>query len=157
MIEAWSDRALDIARRPWFTRVVSVGLVLSIGAVFTLAALLVPSAEGHGTHLQLGLGPCTFLTLTGFPCPMCGATTSFTLMAHLRPIAAFVNQPFATLLFVLSAGTFAVALSEVVDPRARWTRILDWLEPREGWLAAGFLAAMAASWFYKIATMAGVL
>ena len=155
MIEQWSDRVVAMAARPWFARFVSVVFVVAIGTVFVLAALLVPSEHGHGTHLQLGLGPCTFLTLTGFPCPMCGATTSFTLMAHLHPLAAFVNQPFASLLFLLSAFVLGVSLAEVVDPRARWTRVLDWLEPREGWLAAGFLGAMALSWFYKIATMSG--
>jgi hypothetical protein len=153
VIARFTDRAMALASRPWFVRLVSAVLMIAIGAVFTLAALLVPAAGGHGTHLQLGLGPCTFLTLTGLPCPMCGATTSFTLMAHLRPIAAFVNQPFAAMLFLLSAGVFGVSVAEVVDPRSRWTRILDWLEPREGWLAAAFLGSMALAWIYKIATM----
>lgn len=157
MIETWTDRAMAFASRPWFVRLVSLVLVLGIGTVFALSALLVPAADGHGTHLQLGLGPCTFLTLTGFPCPMCGATTSFTLMAHLRPIAAFVNQPFAAMLFLLSSGVLGVSVAEVVDPRARWTRVLDWLEPRETWLAAGFLGCMALSWIYKILTMSGGL
>lgn len=157
MIDTWTEKAMSIAARPWFVRLVSAVLVLAIGTVFTLSALLVPSSDGHGTHLQLGLGPCTFLTLTGLPCPMCGATTSFTLMAHLRPLAAFVNQPFAALLFLLSAGVLGVSVAELVDPRSRWTRILDWLEPREGWLAAGFLGIMALAWVYKVLTMTGAV
>ena len=33
-----------------------------------------------GTHQQLGLPPCNFVTLTGYPCPACGMTTSFALL-----------------------------------------------------------------------------
>lgn len=137
----------------WVVRLLSAALAAGIGGVFTLASLLVPSPAGHGTHLQLGLGSCTFLTLTNWPCPMCGATTTFTLMAHLRPIEAFINQPFAAGLFLLSAGVFGVALSEAVDPRGRWERIFQWLEPRETRFAGLFLAAMAGGWIYKMLEM----
>lgn len=154
-VDALADRVLAWSEGAWFSRSMSSALAVSIGSVFALSALLVPSPEGHGTHLQLGLGPCTFLTMTGWPCPMCGATTSFTLMAHLHPWAAFVNQPFASLLFLLSAGVLGVSVAEVVDPRARWTAILDWLAPRETWLAAAFLGSMGIAWAYKIAIMAG--
>jgi hypothetical protein len=156
MIGAVSDRVVDLARRAWFVRATSAVLAVGIGTVFVLAALLVPNPTGHGTHLQLGLGTCTFLAFSGQPCPMCGATTTFTLMAHLQPVAAIVNQPFAAFLFCLSALTLGVAVSEVVDPRGRWGRVFGWLEPRETWMAGLFLAFMMASWFYKMARMAGL-
>lgn len=54
---------------------VAGGLMLLAG--FGLAGWLSPEARGHGTHQQLGLAPCTFLMLTGKPCPSCGATTAF--------------------------------------------------------------------------------
>ena len=44
---------------------------------FTLATRLEPSPRGFGTHQQLGLPPCSFKTLVGWPCPSCGMTTSF--------------------------------------------------------------------------------
>ena len=133
---------------PWST-VFSAGVVVGSGAVLALAALLVPAGEGHGTHTQLGLGTCTILDLTGMPCPMCGATTTFALMAHLHPLAAVLNQPFAALLFVLTTFAFAIGISELVDPRNRWYRLAAWVEPVEGWLAAGFLCLMGAGWVYK--------
>ena len=154
---AYSDRALELARRPLVARSISAAVATGIGSVFALAALLVPSPSGHGTHLQLGLGTCSFLALTGQPCPMCGATTTFTLLAHLRPVEALVNQPFAALLFILSAAVFAVAVAETFDPRARWSRLSRWLEPRETMLAGLFLAAMALGWAYKAARMSGRL
>jgi len=132
---------------------VSAGLALAILCVFSLAALLEPSSHGHGTHTQLGLGTCSFLALTGQPCPMCGATTTWTLLAHFRPIAALRNQPFAALLFTITAGVFGVAISEVLDPRERWSRLAAWLGPREGRVAAGFLALMALGWVYKAVLM----
>jgi hypothetical protein len=149
------DQIVALLRAGWVTRALSGVLVLGIGTVFTLSALLVPAAEGHGTHLQLGLGTCTFLAYTAMPCPMCGATTSFSLMAHLRLFEALINQPFATGLFLLASFVFAVSLSELVDPRGRWGKLLYWLEPRETRLALLFLGAMGASWVYKMYMMAG--
>lgn len=73
--------------------------VLSM-TVLGLAAGLTPSASRLGTHTQLGLPACGFLTRTGWPCPSCGLTTSFALAARGRfGDAAFV-QPFGFLLFV---------------------------------------------------------
>lgn len=143
----------QLVRSRIVSRLLSLLLATGIGVVFTLSALLVPSPAGHGTHLQLGLGSCTFLTLTGMPCPMCGATTSFTLMAHLRPLDAFINQPFAASLFLMSAAAFGVAASEVFDPKERWSKILRWIEPRETLFAGLFLAAMGLGWIYKLIEM----
>lgn len=68
--------------------------------VIAVAAGLTPSSAGAGTHTQLGLPACGFLSRTGWPCPSCGLTTSFALAARGRfGDAAFV-QPFGFLLFV---------------------------------------------------------
>ena len=137
----------------WWGRMLSVPVALLSGAVLALALWLEPVAIGHGTHMQLGLGQCSFLDYVGQPCPMCGATTSFALMAELRPIAAVVNQPFASVLFVLTVGVFGLSVSEVVVPRRRWQRLLAAIEPWETRLALGFLAMMGLSWLWKIAMM----
>lgn len=134
-------------------RVASLAIASGTGGVLATAVWLEPAESGHGTHLQLGLNPCSFLSATGFPCPVCGATTTFTLWADLRPVDAIVNQPFASLLFWMTIGAFALSALEVLSPARRWQRVFEVLEPRELPLAVGFLVVMIASWIYKIAVM----
>ena len=136
-------------------RAVSVPLALGSALVLALARWLEPAVAGHSTHLQLGLRQCTVLTWTGWPCPMCGATTSFALMADFRPQSAIANQPFAAALFLLTVFAFAVSAAEVVLPRRRWSRIIRWIEPWEGWAATGFLGGMALGWAWKAWLMMG--
>jgi hypothetical protein len=70
----------------WWVRGSLVGLVAGLVLVFFTAAHLNPyqgdgSARTMETHMQLGLPPCTFKTMTGgVPCPSCGMTTSFALL-----------------------------------------------------------------------------
>jgi len=64
-----------------------VGLLLGLVGVFALAAWIEPyDRQGRPrqreTHRQLGLPPCTFLEITGLPCPSCGMTTSFALLVR---------------------------------------------------------------------------
>lgn len=134
----------------WASRVVSGGLFVASGSLLGVSAWLAPSALGHSTHLQLGLGQCTFFTMTGRPCPMCGATTTFALMADGRWISGLMNQPFAALLFWMTMGICGIGLVEMVAPTNRWMRLGRWAAPYEGPLALGFLIAMGVGWAYKI-------
>lgn len=79
--------------------------------VLGLAARLVPSAQGLGTHVQLGLAPCAMWAATGLPCPACGLTTSFAHMAHLQPLLALRAHPVGALGYL--AVCVAVPLSLV--------------------------------------------
>jgi len=78
-------------------------------AVVITAAMLTPSPAGHGTHTQLGLPPCGFLVYTGYPCPGCGLTTSFSHMVRLQLIGAFHANPFGILLFTFTFLTIPLA------------------------------------------------
>lgn len=80
-------------------------------AVVATAARLTPSPLGHGTHMQLGLPPCGFLVVTGYPCPGCGLTTAFSNMAHFRPVEAAAANAFGVLLFLVTLFTIPVALA----------------------------------------------
>lgn len=93
---ALNRRAVGMYLVWFFTWVVITGLCL----------FLTPSAEGHGTHRQLGLPPCSSVLLFGRPCPGCGLTTSFTSTVQMNWDKALGAHPFGPWLyaaFTLSA------------------------------------------------------
>jgi len=122
--------------------------------VLDIAWWLEPAAAGHSTHTQLGLPGCTFMDVTGVPCPMCGATTTFSLLAEGQVVRGVVNQPFASLLFFATVAVVGISGAEVIQPRQRWRRIEDVVRPVEPWVAIAILAAMLAGWIWKIAMLA---
>ena len=154
MKSAQRDRWVRMLKRwsqgPVLERVFSLFLLLGFGCVLALSAYLEPSSAGHGTHQQLGLAGCSFLTLTGYACPMCGATTTFALMADLQWFQGFANQPFAALLFLATVSGFVVSLMEVVRPRQHWSWVFKRIEPWEMWVAIGTLVTMGLAWMYKL-------
>jgi hypothetical protein len=99
--------------------------------------------------MQLGLGACTMMSLTGWPCPMCGMTTTFSLLAHFRLLDAAKNQPFGLVLFSITLVASAVGLADLVAARGLWRRTLAWIAPREQVLAILLLAGMILGWIYK--------
>lgn len=133
----------------------AVGLVIGAPAwtVLGLASWLTPSPKGFGTHLQLGLGECTMLHLTGYPCPMCGMTTTFTLFAHLRPVDALINQPFGIVLFTVTVAMAAIGLADLLSGRGYWRAALRWVDRRESRLAGVLMFGMLGGWVYKVIRM----
>ncbi len=87
-------------------------LSVTAAAVFVVgvAAWLVPSPAGVGTHSQLRMPPCAFHQVTGLPCPSCGMTTAFACMARLDVLHALDAQPFGAALFLLVAASGAASL-----------------------------------------------
>ncbi len=124
--------------------VIALGLV----AVFAVAAWLNPY-EPDGTprrletHLQLGLPPCTFRMLTGLPCPSCGMTTSFALLAHGDPANSLRANSVGTLLALYGLFLVPWAAACVVAGRVFLVRSLERLAL---WTVAVFLALMFARW-----------
>ena len=131
----------------------ALALLVPTGVVLALAAWLTPDPAGVGTHIQLGLEPCIMMTWLNLPCPMCGMTTTFSLMAHFRPIDAFLNQPYGVVRFGMTFATVVIALQEIVRPSKRWTAILNRMNGREQWYIAGLLLMMLVAWAYKIALL----
>lgn len=70
-----------------------------IGVTLT-AAVLTPNPQGFGTHQKLGLPPCLFLLMTGWLCPSCGLTTSFTQLVHFHWIKAFSAHPLGPVFYL---------------------------------------------------------
>jgi hypothetical protein len=75
------------ARLVWGVRLGLAAVAVTLAAVFGVAVYLNPygpdgSARTMATHTQLGLPQCNMVTLTGYPCPTCGMTTSFALLVR---------------------------------------------------------------------------
>lgn len=128
-----------------------VGIPTSI--VLGLAIWLTPATQGFGTHMQLGLGGCAMLTMTGWPCPMCGMTTTFSLMAHLRPLEALVTQPFGIVLFLLTLVGAVLGMGDLLTGRGLLNGLFRWVGRREQIVALGLLFGMIGGWIYKCIRM----
>ncbi|MCK4324161.1 MAG: DUF2752 domain-containing protein [Armatimonadetes bacterium] len=70
-------------------RVAALATMGGAGAILMAAHMLLPDPTGYGTHEQMFLLPCIFRSATGLPCPFCGMTTAFVLMARGEWAAAF--------------------------------------------------------------------
>jgi len=107
------------------------GAVAFGGAVTLIVArFLTPDPRGMGTHEQLGLPPCFTFTTLHIPCPFCGMTTAFALMAHGKIAQAIMTQPagaaasIGTLVAVLVSGAFAVtARRPLLSKLTQWRRL----------------------------------
>lgn len=129
-----------------------VGLVLGVPSwtVLGLAKWLDPNPQGYGTHLQLGMSECTMMHFTGYPCPMCGMTTTFALYADFRVIDALFNQPFGLVLFGTTVALAIIGALDVATGRGYWKRALAWVDRRETKVAAVLLIGMLGGWVYKV-------
>lgn len=111
----------------------------ALAGLLLIAANLRPESKGYGTHEQLGLPPCTFMTLFNRPCPSCGMTTSWAEMMHGRPLEAFrTNAGGALLALVALAATPWLLLSALAG---RWLGPL----PGDRALVMGALAVLAVT------------
>ncbi len=119
-------------------------------AVLGISLSLSPDPGGHGTHKQLGLSSCSILTWTGYPCPMCGMTTTFSHMAHWEWWQALQTQPFGVLLFIITLVVGLAALAELAIPKDRVMRTWQWIEKHELWIAAGLVLGLFSGWGYKL-------
>lgn len=113
-------------------------------AALTVAVWLTPAEGGHGTHEQLGVPPCSFLSRTGWPCPSCGLTTSLSAMAHGRVGLGWRAQPFGVLLFAAVVTLGCVGLIELIANRP----LLHRLRPGLWWVWV-LLVGMAGGWGWQ--------
>jgi hypothetical protein len=136
------------------TRVTSAIVALATLAVLITAWVLQPSADGLGTHRQLGLPACGWVASADLPCPTCGMTTAFSHAAHGDLLSSFRTQPLGML---LALGTAIVTLA------AAWTAVTGsmlapflgaMLGPRHAW-TLGILLLLA--WGWKILDHKGLL
>jgi hypothetical protein len=121
-----------------WVRLLLLALALCLIALFVAAGRIDPyDGEGNslrlGTHRQLGLPPCSFMQLFGRPCPHCGMTTSFALLAHGDLVGSMRANFVGTLLAIASVAAIVWALLSTI--RRRWV----WVQPTETWLLLGIV------------------
>lgn len=126
-----------------------IGVMVSVGAltVLAIAARLAPSSTGAGTHVQLGLFQCGWLSAFGKPCPTCGMTTAFAHAAHAQLPQAFLAQPLGALLALATSAAFWAGLHVAFTGSDLGRVGSNLLRPRVLWTLA---AAAAAAWAYKL-------
>lgn len=105
----------------------SVGLGLVI--VFVIACRLNPYENGQplrlATHQQLGLPPCTFKEVTGYPCPSCGMTTSFSLLVRGDVVNSLRANAVGTLLALFWAALIPWCLLSACLARPLWILTIE--------------------------------
>ena len=121
--------------------------VAGMALVLFLAWWLSPDPRGYGTHEQLGLPPCSAELLFGLPCPFCGMTTSFSLMAHQRWRDAFLVQPAGAMGFIATCVVMCgCALAALAGRLPAW--VLSDAVVKPALFTAGIILTLA--WVYKI-------
>lgn len=135
------------ARHPLSARVTALLVLGAAGSVLGVAAWLHPDVAGVGTHRQLGLAPCSFIALTGYPCPTCGMTTAFAHTVRGQWFSAVWAQPAGFVLALATAATAVAALTVVVTGRV-WA--VNWYRVRPGRVAVVVLACFLAAWGFKV-------
>jgi hypothetical protein len=124
-----------------------VGLHLPLALVTGIAILLAKT----GTGGFLPIKRCTFLWLTGYPCPFCGFTRSFQAMAHGDWIFGAQNCPLACLLYIAVVFVFAWNMTGLlIGVRIVRGRLLR-LRPGTGRRAAFFVGVLVVlNWIYRL-------
>lgn len=130
-------------------RLLGIGIGVPASVVLGIARRLEADSSGVGTHTQLGLGACSVLSATGWPCPMCGMTTTFTHLAHGAIGSAITTQPFGVVLFAATVLLAGAGLADAFWPAGRLRRLAAWAQQRELPLALFVLAGMGFGWAYK--------
>lgn len=146
--------ATSCGREEAIRRITALVVAIGAGVVLAVAAGLEPAGRGLGTHEQLNLPACGWITLMDLPCPTCGMTTSFSHAAHGDLLASFAAQPLGCLLALGTAMAFIVAVY-VVATGSRVGGVFTRLWGRyTGWLLT---AMVLAAWGFKVVTYRGLL
>lgn len=136
------------------TRLIAALLFGASMGLLLLSLWLHPSDGGVGTHKQLGLPACGLLEATGMPCATCGMTTSFSLAAHGRLIASFLNQPGGALLAILTSMVAVASGFTLITGVSLWMMAAGLFRPSV-FIYAGVFFALA--WLYKIVSVLGYI
>lgn len=95
--------------------------------------------------------PCTFLNLTGYPCPFCGFSRSFWAMARWNWAYAFHEAPLACLFYIAVVLTFVVnALGLLLGRQIRPSRLLWPQGINARWVVIVIFVLLLLNWCYRL-------
>ena len=142
------------ATAPPSVRITSAILAAGCLGVLIVAWFLNPSSEGLGTHQQLGLPECGWITAADIPCPSCGMTTAFSHAAHGDLVGSFLAQPMGMLVAVGAAvvavvGTYTAVTGSMLAPF-----LGGMFTTRVAWITVTLLLL---AWIWKIMDHRGIL
>jgi len=118
-----------------------------VGVLLTARALT-PDPRGFGTHTQLGLPDCPLRSLTGLPCPACGLTTCFSLLAHGALRAGIECHPVGALGFFALCGSVLACVYAAVGGKAPSESLA---RIRATWWCAALACALLLQWLARVA------
>ena len=128
-------------------RLLAAAVSLGCGAVLVVAFLLSPDGSGAGTHEQMGLPACGWITHMGLPCPTCGFTTAFAHAADGDILAAFDTQPMGALLAITTALACLGGLIILLTGAPVEGLVTRYWSVRWTWIVLGLLLV---AWAYKM-------
>ncbi len=131
-------------------RIQYLALIGVATTVLGIARVLHPADKGVGTHQQLGLPPCFFLSFTGIPCPACGLTTSFAHTVRLNFREAFFTQPFGLVACIATALLIPLSFY-LMKRRVAWMSFITARGSNKVMYLT--IALMVLGWIYKINLM----
>jgi hypothetical protein len=131
----------------WPTRCVLLVATSGVIGLLGLARKLEPDPRGFGTHVQLGLRSCSFLRMTGRPCPTCGMTTSFAWVVRGRLDRGWQANPAGCVLALLSLPLAAWLCGSAVMNRPAGFSTLS--RPLF-FLLVGTVVLSLACWFVRL-------
>ncbi|MEO1008158.1 MAG: DUF2752 domain-containing protein [Planctomycetota bacterium] len=137
---------------PGRPRLAGAAVALPSGGLLAVGAALTPSEAGHGTHTQMGLPPCQWVTAFNKPCPTCGMTTAVTRAANGDLGGSFLAQPAGMGLALVAAVVFWCGLHGMATGAATVSVAAKAWSPRLLWVAG---AVLLAAWLFKLATFDG--
>ena len=131
-------------------KVLMLIIFICTSTVLCISVFLDAHPTGVGTHQQLGLKPCGFLVMTHYPCPMCGMTTTFSLMTHGKILEAIVNQPFGVFLYIGNVFVLICSFLDLFFKGRRIAKLRKYILQNRSLLGILFAFGLIGAWFYKI-------
>jgi hypothetical protein len=145
-----------VARHPlgWPIRCSFLVAAACLAGLLVVARKLEPDPRGFGTHTQLGLPRCAFLSVTGRLCPTCGMTTSFAWLARGRIDRSWQANPAGCLYALLTVPLLSWLVSSAIANEP--VGFKDLSAPLAGLVFAA-VALGLASWFIRLIVSLSVL